>query len=569
MKKSFFTLGLAAVCALALTGCQKEIEPAAAGTTVSEAIPFEIQAGFDATKTTLDEQFKLTWDEGDQISVFHAVAGTTDYINDGAFTVKEAGKKGIFEGELAQALDPEKSYDWYILYPYNEQTVTPKKAVFRWNEQGGETPENGGIQNLQSQHLPLWSNTKALAGTTAPKFNMHQVYSIAKITVNNVNCLTMTLDNFRLDGNKNDSVFTRESGLRVSGDADIDLTGDEVKVSACTIEPTDAEKARGVRLFTPDHSTVNYNGWNVKLKHGDSWTVYLPVYPQVLPAESSLFITPRGYAGKYISFFEPFEFKAGTIHEFIINMDKNEQYLTEEQLADGIFFRFCYDRDNMAVKFLGSDGWWEKKKAGKFFSHYDHLSAIREFNESEEGNSYYWKSYISVDPKMSDVSLIRYSANENRYFLPIAKQVKGGAFAVTTNVAKLAAGKKLVFHTSIFLADNTACKSYKYEYSVDGGATYAPATVVAEDPKDKVEGNVLTFNIEESNLCHPVVVSTGAMASDVENGTIIIRMTFLEDNTKYVGFAPYYKFEGQLKGFKTKIEGPYTNPEGCAYITVE
>ena len=50
MKKSFFTLGLAAVCALALTGCQKEIEPAAADTTVSEAIPFEIQAGFDATK---------------------------------------------------------------------------------------------------------------------------------------------------------------------------------------------------------------------------------------------------------------------------------------------------------------------------------------------------------------------------------------------------------------------------------------------------------------------------------------------------------------------------------------
>lgn len=568
MKKTLFTLGLAAVCALAMTGCQEKIDTAPDAASLSESTPFELQVGFDATKITTDDQFKVEWEEGDKINVFHALAGSNKYINDGVFTVKEAGAKGIFSGKVQGVLYPSKKYDWYVIYPYHELTTTPEKAVFRFNEHQ-ETPDNGGIQNIQSQKLPLWSNIKGLSGNVTPSLMMHQVYSIAKVTVNNINCLTMTLDNFRIDGSVSNSVFTRTSGLRLSGDADIDLTGDKVKVSPGTFEPTDEERVRGVRLFTPDHSTVNYSGRDVKIKHGDSWTVYLPIYPQVLPAESSLFITPRGYAGKYISFFEPFEFKAGTIHEFIINMDKTEQYLTEKQLADGIFFRFCYDRDNMEVKFLGSNGWWEKKKAGKFFSNYDHLSAIREFNESEEGNNYYWKSYISVEPKMSDASLIRYSANENRYFLPIAKQVKDGAFAVTTNVAKLAAGKKLVFHTSVFLADADACKSYRYEYSVDGGATYAPAKVVAEDPKDKVEGNVLTFNIEESNLCHPIVVSTDAMAADVVNGTIIIRMTFLEDNTKYVGFAPYYRFNGELRRFTSKIEGAYVNPEACAYLTVE
>ena len=131
MKKSMLTLGLVAACAFALTGCVKEIEPCtpAAEAAVSEAVPFELVAGFDATKTTIDDNFKVAWAEDDAINVFHAVAGTKDYINDGKFTVKEAGFKGVFAGELAQALDAEKSYDWYIVYPYSEDFESPAKGA--------------------------------------------------------------------------------------------------------------------------------------------------------------------------------------------------------------------------------------------------------------------------------------------------------------------------------------------------------------------------------------------------------------------------------------------------------
>lgn len=563
MKRQIISLGLIAAAVLSFAGCAKEnVETVGANVTASEAVPFELTLNLATTKTMIDDQFKVSWSEGDAISVFHAEAGTTAYVNDGKFTVAAAGATGTFTGTLASSLEEGKTYDWYVVYPYNELTTSPETAVFKWNT-GQEAPSNGTIENLNSQKLPLWSNIKALKASEAPAFQMHHVYSIAKVTMKNVNVLTMSVGNFSIDGSKNNSIFTKTSGMKLGGDVQFNLTGEKVVAGVYT----------GEGSYNPDHSTVNFDmSWGNKIKKGDSWTIYFPIIPQELPAESSLFITPNNFgygAGKFISFLEPFEFKPGVITDFNITLDKDEMYLTESQIADTVRFRFCYDRDNMAVKFLGSDGWWHKKKSPKFFCNYDHVSAIKEFDESEESAKWYWKSYLSAT-KQSDVGNVKFEANANRYYLATAKMAKDQNLSVYLNAANIAAGKKVVFHTSFFMASATSCQSYKCEYSVDGGTSFLPATVAVEAPVDKVDGDVVTFATTESYKCHPLVISTDALAAAVEKGTVVIRMTLLEENNaQHVGFAPYYKYDGELKSFVSKIEGPYTNIEGCAYITVE
>ena len=84
--------------------------------TLSVEEPFSIYAGFATTKTTTSDGTKVSWLKDDAINVFHVETGTTNYVNDGKFTIADVST-GRFTGTLASELEDGKSYDWYLLYP--------------------------------------------------------------------------------------------------------------------------------------------------------------------------------------------------------------------------------------------------------------------------------------------------------------------------------------------------------------------------------------------------------------------------------------------------------------------
>lgn len=552
MKKTLFAIGLAAACAFALTGCVKEVDPCTADTNLSESTPFELTVSLPATRTTIDEQFKVEWAEGDQINVFHAVHGSANYINDGAFTVKEAGLKGVFEGKVQGTIYPNKDYDWFVVYPYSEETVSPKEAVFRYNREY-ETP--GDNENVNLQGLPLWSNALGVVGTS-PVLQMHQVYSIAKVTFNNVNFSTMSIGNAKITAEKKYRIFNET--IVPSGDASFDLTGEKLVVSSCP-------------GYNPQHCTIHYEtSWGETIKKGEDWTLYFPLLPAVYPAESSFCFTPNGNTCKYVSFLEPFEFKAGEIQEFNINYDKDQQYLTETQVADTVRFRFCKENLYLETAMLdqSSKGFWNNRKSNAtLVSVYDFCNLNQEFNEVEESTTYYPRAYIKIADKQADNP--KFTNDAARWYLATGKLTQGQSFIVAANFANLAAGKNVVFHSSFFLGKVAACKKYNVSYSVDGGATYAPATVAVEAEGDVAEAGVMTFANVADSECHPFVISTGALAAGIEKGSVMFKITLADATTGHVGFAPYYKYDGTVKTFTKEIGGGMNNLEGCAYITVE
>ena len=99
----------------ALLSCVKENAPL-----VPEQEGSEFTLHLLQTKT-VNNGYSTEWANGDKVNVFHAEAGTTDFVSDGAF---EYTGDNSFRGVVSEdAITEGKKYDWYVLYPYDENMV--------------------------------------------------------------------------------------------------------------------------------------------------------------------------------------------------------------------------------------------------------------------------------------------------------------------------------------------------------------------------------------------------------------------------------------------------------------
>lgn len=186
MKKTIF-LSVVAVTAAALVSCQKEQD-----NNVPEkpqGIPFEITAGTVETKTANDGM-QTTWKAGDKINLFHAEEDTDSYVSDGSFTAAADGASVAFNGTLGEALDGEKNYDWYALYPYeNDYANSPALFDYVYIADRNNSYTQTQVGNDSKAHLagdgyPLWGKTN-VAAATKPAITMNQMTSVIAVNVTN------------------------------------------------------------------------------------------------------------------------------------------------------------------------------------------------------------------------------------------------------------------------------------------------------------------------------------------------------------------------------------------------
>ena len=122
MKRYIQIFSLAFYALFAVTACNvADLDNSAPGIVPEPEYPYEIKV-VPPTKTA-NNGLSTVWVDGDKVNVFHAEAGTANYINDGAFTFSTSDR---FTGSLKAKLDEEKSYDWYICYPYDPSMTSPK-----------------------------------------------------------------------------------------------------------------------------------------------------------------------------------------------------------------------------------------------------------------------------------------------------------------------------------------------------------------------------------------------------------------------------------------------------------
>lgn len=293
MKRQILTLGAICAAAFTLTNCNKEIaEPKAP---VTEGIPFEIVAATADTKTENDG-LNTKWTTGDALNVFHAEAGSIDYGTNDQF--KYTGADNKFKGTLKTALGGGKSYDWYALYPVNDNAkfviTTPagSKTGDGWayiGHKGGAT-QNGynSTAHLAENLCPLYGVAKSVDASTPVSFNMKHIASVVKIVVTNES----------------------ESSLTVNS---ITFTAPEDIVGSYFMNFTDPNnvvcKASGAS-FVSSTATLNVTG-GTALAKGEKAEFYIPIKP-FKAAANKLKITVNGYEKTPVSTADV-EFKAGKI----------------------------------------------------------------------------------------------------------------------------------------------------------------------------------------------------------------------------------------------------------------
>lgn len=183
--------------ALAFSSCQKE--PVETLPAVSEP-NFELFAQPVSTKTTNDG-LDTKWYDGDAINVFHAAAGSTTYVNDGQFSLKDAGT-GKFDGTV-NGLDADASYDWYAFYPYVSQIVTPANTSKGWATVGGVTQiqsGNNSMTHLAGKACPLYGVAAGVASNETPSIVMNHLASVIKVNVTNTSGEDLTVSSVAFTG---------------------------------------------------------------------------------------------------------------------------------------------------------------------------------------------------------------------------------------------------------------------------------------------------------------------------------------------------------------------------------
>lgn len=301
MKRQILTLGAICAAAFTFTNCSKEVaEPQAPAT---QGTPFEIIASTADTKTTNDG-LNTIWAKDDALNVFHAEAGTTTYGTNDKFTFSGADNK--FTSTLETALESGKSYDWYALYPVNENTkyaiTTPAGAkdgdgwAYIGHSKGATQNGYNSTAHLSETLCPLYGVAKSISADAAVKLDMKHIASVVKVVVTNANEEPLTV-----------SSITFTAPEDIVGSYYIDFTGTEAICKATS------------ESYTYKDATLNVTG-GTALAKGESAAFYIPIKP-FKAAANKLAIAVNGYEKTPTSTAEV-EFKAGKIEAVNFKYDK-------------------------------------------------------------------------------------------------------------------------------------------------------------------------------------------------------------------------------------------------------
>ena len=281
-------MGLMLAATFTLTNCVKEVNQPV--DVPSAGIPFEIVASASEDTKTENDGMKTKWTAGDAINLFHAVTGSKEYVSDNSFTITEENlAQGRFKGELGEALDGSKSYDWYAFYPYSSYITTPANTAGGYSYIGhsGGLKQNAydSMESLCDNVCPLYGIAENVPASELPSVKMNHLTSVVRIRVTNASGSPMTVDN---------ASFTAPEDI--VGQYYIGFSTDQPVFTAKSVKNTAT-----VEVTNP-----------AELANGGVADLYLAVKPFTAKTGEEIIITVNGYS-KTIKMTKDVTFTAGKI----------------------------------------------------------------------------------------------------------------------------------------------------------------------------------------------------------------------------------------------------------------
>ncbi len=261
MKQNIFICGIALSAAFCLAGCTRQLDSPEA--LPQGGIPFEVSALI--TKTANDG-LVTKWASGDAINLFHAVAGTSEYVSDGEFVLADP-EAGTFSGKLASELDVDKSYDWYAIYPYSASNTTPAAGSVTVGGASQTQSGNGSLAHICGPVCPLRGVAKDVTTDQKPSFQMENLASLIRVRITNSLAIDLVVSQISFTSSEN-----------IVGTYSVDVTAADPVYTAVAAESTASLGVSGGAAIAKDASA----------------DFYIAVKPHTVTAESSLILSVNG-----------------------------------------------------------------------------------------------------------------------------------------------------------------------------------------------------------------------------------------------------------------------------------
>ena len=297
MKKNVLTYGLMLISALGLlTNCTKETTIDTPEDVIKQGTPFELFVSTVDTKTSTTDGSTISWVGGtDKLNVFHAETGETSSFgsNDEFGISADDEETGRFTGTLTTALEDDKSYDWYVLYPYNSHIATPKNPSAGYLAIGSSGKSvaqkqtgNDSKAHLAGQYYPLYGKATNISKGTTPDITLNQALSIVKVHVTNKNSTDLTVASvsfkapedivgtYYIDFSGTTPGFIESNADYVSDTAELTVTG-----GTALEEDDEADFYIAIKPFTAAASatlTVSVNGYEKTVTIGENAVEFKP-----------------------------------------------------------------------------------------------------------------------------------------------------------------------------------------------------------------------------------------------------------------------------------------------------
>lgn len=293
MKKHIIRFAMAFAAASVLAACVKEeMNSLNGGDEVAEGVEFTIT--LNTPTKTVNNGLSTEWVAGDKVNVFHAVSGTQDYVNDGAFECKSGSS---FTGKLGATLNADASYDWYVSYPYDESMTSPKSMPINIPSDQYQT-EDGSMAHLCGSLCPLAGKVEGRSSGSAVSVTMNHLVTVMKIKVtnygkdqeSNIDPMDLSLVSFMANGclheNETVTLLSESHARTITGSYTVDFTGEKISY-------TQVDKGMGTGTPRP----LLHLETSKTLGLNESATVYMAVIPFYIPNASTLTIGMNNNAG--------------------------------------------------------------------------------------------------------------------------------------------------------------------------------------------------------------------------------------------------------------------------------
>ena len=319
--------------------CVKETVPQ---TPEEQPVGSEFTIRLVQTKT-VNNGYSTEWVAGDKVNVFHAEAGTENFISDGPF---EFTGNNSFKGFIRDgAVESGKKYDWYVLYPYDENMASPKAAPIHIPADQYQS-KDGDMTHVAGSLCPFAGKATAVASNEAIVVNMKHMVTVLKVKVTNYepNPMDLNLVSFRANGatHENEVVnIINGDASTVTGSFEVDITGEKFVYNH-------VDNGKGIGTSRPllHLNTPKTLGLN------ESATVYMVTIPFYVPNASTLTVGMNNNTGGVTQgiYGRNFAFKAGVICAV------RQGSRVEPPFKDGINFYCGKKLENGTYEY--QDGWW-------------------------------------------------------------------------------------------------------------------------------------------------------------------------------------------------------------------